>query len=285
MEGTPMHCFRFFCAVICFVFLYGCFQTDTVIRIKPDGSGVIEETFLLSNDLLESFQDLVKGFADDEKNIKDEAAKEKQDPIEGMIKEARSRENQYGPDVKFVSAIPLKTETMGGYKAIYAFKDINTVKLNQNPGKKVEKSGAGQDLPVKEENILFRFIKGPVPTLTVKMPKDKEEKKAQVQKKEAQDKSQADPKAVEQMKIFFKDMGIRIALEIDGAILKTNATYRKNSEITLVELHFGKLIENKDIFEKVIAAQPKSIEEAKELVKGIEGLKIEMANPLIVEFK
>jgi hypothetical protein len=283
-----MSYFRFLCALIGFVFLYGCFQTDTVIRIKPDGSGVIEETFMLSKELLESFQDLVKGFADEEKNSKEEAAKEKQDPIEGMIKEARSRENQYGPDVKFVSAISLKTETMGGYKAIYAFKDINTVKVNQNPGNKAEKSGAGQALPAKEENILFKFIKGPVATLTVMIPKDKkdrEEKKAEVQKKEAEDKSQADPKAVEQMKIFFKDMGIRIALEIDGTILKTNATYRKKSEITLVELRFGKLIENKDIFEKVIAAQPKSVEEAKELVKGIEGLKIEMANPLVVEFK
>ena len=85
--------------------------------------------------------------------------------------------------------------------------------------------------------------------------------------------------------MFFKDMGIRIALEIEGTILKTNATYRKKSEITMVELHFGKLIENKDIFEKIVAAQPKTVEEAKELVKGIEGLKIEMANPLVVEFK
>ena len=88
-----------------------------------------------------------------------------------MIKDARARENQYGPEVKFVSAIPLKTETMGGYKATYAFKDINTLKVNQNPGKKTEKSGGGGHLPAKEENILFKFMKGPVSTLTVTMPK------------------------------------------------------------------------------------------------------------------
>ena len=60
-----MSYFRFLCLVIGSVFLFGCFQTETVIRLKPDGSGVIEETFLLSKDLLESFQELVKGFDDE----------------------------------------------------------------------------------------------------------------------------------------------------------------------------------------------------------------------------
>jgi hypothetical protein len=239
----------------------------------------------LSNELLESFQDLLKGFADDDKNAKNETAKEKQDPIQGMIQDARSRETQYGLDVKLVSAIPLKTETMGGYKAVYAFKDINTLKVNQNPGKKAEKPGAGEEIFAKEENLLFQFKKGPISTLTVMMPKDKEVKKAQDQKKETQEKSPADPKDIEQMKLFFKDMGFRITLEIEGIILKTNATYRKNSQITFVDLQFGKLIENKGFFDKVISAQPKTVEEAKELVRGIEGLKIEMANPLVVEFR
>lgn len=283
-----MSYFRFLCLVLGSVFLFGCFQTETVIRLKPDGSGVIEETVLLSNDLLESFQELAKGFEGDEADkTKKEAEKEKQDPIQGMIRDARSKENQYGPEVKFLSAIPLKTETMGGYKATYAFKDINNLKVNQNPGKKIEKSGGGEDIPAREENILFKFKKGPVSTLTVTMAKEKnkEEKKNQVSKKEVPEGGEADPRAMEQMKMFLKDMGIRIALEIKGTILKTNATYRKKNEITLVELHFGKLIENKDIFEKIVAAQPKTIEEAKELVKGIEGLKIEMSNPLVVEFK
>jgi hypothetical protein len=283
-----MRYFRFLCAVICSVFLFGCFQTDTVIRIKSDGSGVIEETFLLSNSVLESFQELSKGFADDDSNTNKEVEKEKQDPVQGMIKDAQSRENQYGPDVKFVPAIPLKTETMSGYKAIYAFKDINTLKVNQNPGSKTKKPEVGKEKPAEEENILFHFVKGPASTLTVTMPKNKEGKEgkeAQVPRGEVQNKGEADPKAAEMAKKLFKDMGIRIALEIDGTILNTNATYRKKSELTIVDLNFGKLIENKDGFEKIITANPKTIEEAKEMVKGIEGLKMEMTNPIVVEFK
>ena len=62
-------------------------------------------------------------------------------------------------------------------------------------------------------------------------------------------------------------------------------TYQKKSELTILDLNFGKFVEHKDQFEKFVAASPKTIEEAKELVKGIEGLKIETANPIVVEFK
>ena len=36
---------------------------------------------------------------------------------------------------------------------------------------------------------------------------------------------------------------------------------------------------------KYSAAEPKTIEEMKELVKDLQGLKIEMNNPVVVEFK
>ncbi len=87
------------------------------------------------------------------------------------------------------------------------------------------------------------------------------------------------------MKELFKDMGVKVSLEIEGTIIKTNATYRDKTELTLVELHFGKILENKEVFDKVSAAEPKTIEEMKELVKDLQGLKIEMNNPVVVEFK
>ncbi len=55
-----MRYFKFLCAVLSSVFLFGCFQTDTVIHLKPDGSGFIEETFMLSNSVLDSVQNLGK---------------------------------------------------------------------------------------------------------------------------------------------------------------------------------------------------------------------------------
>jgi hypothetical protein len=281
-----MRYFKFLCAILSFVFLFGCFQTDTVIHLKPDGSGFIEETFMLSNALLDSVQSLSNELTGDNSDAKNEGKTESKDPVQGMIEEARSRARQYGPDVEFVSATPVKTETLGGYRALYAFKDINTIRINQNPKDKTGKPGDGRDNSAKkEEVILFKLEKGPVSTLTVTMPRNKEEKKARVRRDKEPIKSPADPQTAETMKELFKDMRVKISLEIDGTIIKTNATYRDKSELTLVELHFGKILENKEVFDKISAAEPKSIEEMKELVKDLQGIKIEMNNPVVVEFK
>jgi len=289
-----------FCAIMVCLFLSGCIQNDTVIHIKPDGSGTIEETVALSNALVESLQNMAKGFtegvadANADADIKDKADTkanaEVPDPFQTMMKDARSRETQYGPDVKFVSATPVKTETMSGYKAIYAFKDINTLRINQNPKSKTGMPADSNDESQKkkeEEIIRFKFVKGLVSTLTVTMPeKTKDDKAADdVKQDKPQEKTEADPNSAEMMKAFFKDMSMKLVLDIDGTIVDTNATYRDKSQLTLFDIHFGKIIENEKAFEKVNAVQPKTIEEMKELIKGIEGLKIEMENPVVVSFK
>jgi hypothetical protein len=84
---------------------------------------------------------------------------------------------------------------------------------------------------------------------------------------------------------MFKDMSIRVAVEVVGNIVTTNATYREKSRITLLDMQFGKIFENAAIFEKVNAAQPKTVSEMKEFLKDIKGLKIEMNNPVVVQFK
>jgi hypothetical protein len=210
------------------------------------------------------------------------------DPFQAMMKDARSRETQYGPGVKFVSATPVKTETMIGYKAIYAFKDINNLRINQNPKNKTGMPDDSQDKSRKKEEIIrFKLVKGPISTLTVTMPeKTKDDKAADdVKQDKRQNKDEMDPNSAEIMKMFFKDMSMKLVLDIDGTIIDTNATYRDKSRLTLFDMHFGKIIENVEVFEKLNATQPKTIAEMKELVKGMEGLKIEMNNPGVVSFE
>ena len=286
------------CAIMVCLFLSGCIQNDTVIHIKPDGSGTIEDTVKLSNALVESIQNMSKGLSEgiaaanadsDAKTKSDTKEKvEVQDPFQVMMKDARARETQYGPDVKFVSATPVKTETMSGYKAIYAFKDINTLRINQNPKSKTGMPSDSKDESQKKEEIVrFKLVTGPVSILTVTMPETKKGDKAadDVKQDKQQNKGEADPNSAEMIKMFFKDMSMRLVLDIDGTIVETNATYQDKSQLTLFDMNFGKIIENEKVFAKMNAVQPKTIEEMKELIKGIDGLKIEMNNPVIVSFK
>ncbi len=272
------------CAIVASLLLSGCIQNDTVIHVKPDGSGTIEETVKLSNMLVESFRNMAKGMSEGNDDAKEKP--EATDPLQGMVKDAQAREKQYGPDVKFVSATTVKTETMTGYKAIYAFKDINTLRINQNPESKTGMPNNDQEKK-KEEIIRFAFVKGPVSKLTVTMPETSTNKKSAdaAPRNDDQNKGKSDPNAAEMMKMFFKDMSVRLVLEIEGSIVETNATYRDKSQLTMLDMDFGKIISNEKVFEKLNSTQPKTIEETKALVKEIPGLKIEMNNPVVVSFQ
>lgn len=105
------------------------------------------------------------------------------------------------------------------------------------------------------------------------------------EEKEGTDKGKVDPQQAEIAKTFFKDMKVRIVVQIDGAIETTNATYRDGSKITLVDLDFNKILEKPAVFEKVSGTQPQTIEEMKTLVQGIEGLKMELIDPVMVKFR
>jgi hypothetical protein len=125
----------------------------------------------------------------------------------------------------------------------------------------------------------------------MKLPETKPESKPEIKTGDAvnpaepQKKPEPDPGAAEMMKVLFKDMSIRVAVQVVGTIVKTNATYQNKSMITLVDMEFGKIFENEKAFEKLNAAQPKTVEEMKVLVKDIKGLKIEMNNPVMVQFR
>lgn len=275
---------RVLCILLFCCSCFGCIQVDTLVRVKHDGSGVIEETLLFSDMLFSSLQAVSKEL---EENLGDAKKGEqaKNDPLQQMMEDARTRARQYGPTVKFVSASPAKVEGLTGYKAIYSFDDINTLQVNQNPG---DKTGKPQDSEGKsdknKEPIRFSFKRGPVSALTIIMPKKEKENSAGKDEGKAEE-GKDDPQQMEMAKTVFKDMRVRIAVQIDGTIESTNATYRDGSKITLVDLNFGKILEKPAVFEKISKAQPQTIEEMKTLIQGVEGLRMELNDPVVLKFR
>ncbi len=278
------------CAAICL--FSGCIQDNTVINIKPDGSGTIEETVLMGNAFIDMMQGLTKGMseagAQDTAEPKEPKPKNDESVIAEMMEKAKTNAKEFGDGVKFVSAKPAKTQTASGYTAVYSFDDISKVTLNQNPGKKTpgesKKEGADAEA-AKNDAIKFAFKKGPVSRLSVTMPPPKTDEKKD-KKDEAAGKDQSDdPNAIEMLKSMFKDMKVSIVLNMMGDIVKTNATYRTDKKITLIDMDFGKLINDMPLLKKINQAQPQSVEEVKAMVKGMEGLKLEFTSPVTVDFK
>lgn len=267
----------------------GCVQENILVSVKPDGSGTIEETVLMGNAFIEMLQGLGKGMGEEGKDgVKQEGAdagkKKDTDVVADMMEKAQKNVKDFGEGVRFVSVKPVKSETASGYTAVYAFQDINKITLNQNPGKKTPGDEDPKDKDTsKDDAIKFSFTKGVPAKLSVHMPPPKQAKKDEKAKDKPQEAD--DPKAVEMMKSIFKDMKIAIILNVEGDIVSTNATHRAGQKITLIDMDFGKLINDMELLKKINKEQPESIEEMKKMVKGIEGLKLEFNNPVTIDFK
>jgi hypothetical protein len=183
--------------------------------------------------------------------------------------------------VTFVSSKPIKTADRVGRVATYAFTDITKLKVDQKP-----QTG---DLPAPTEaggeDMLFRFARKPAgtSTLTVVFP----EAKLEEARKEAAEKQataqKVDPAQLAMMKKLFDGLRVEIGVDVLGTIVKTNSPYVTGSRVTLLEMNFSELLTNEALLASV--AQPKSIEEAKRLLKDVKGFKVNLDREVTIEFK
>jgi len=80
-------------------------------------------------------------------------------------------------------------------------------------------------------------------------------------------------------------MKISVSVLVEGTIVATNATYREGCRIELIDIDFGKIINNGALFKEMLTVNPQSIGETKTAFKNVEGLKFETVNPVTVDFK
>ncbi len=256
--------------------LVSCVQVSTVIKVRKDGSGTVEETVVMTKESIEQMGAMASKFGMKEKD----GSLEKGFQFFNMD-ELKKKTANMGSGVTFDSAEKVAIGDKEGYQVVYKFSDINNLKINQNPGDRVPSGSAGAQSKGKE-NIKFQFTKGRTAVLTIKMPshefKKKPKKERSVQEQELQ-------QAMAMMSQFMKGMKVSVTVEVEGAIVDTNAALREGSRVTLMEMDFDKLLANKDVFKKLIGASPESFEEAKKMMKDIPGIKIEPNQEVIIKFR
>lgn len=268
-------------AALACVFASGCITAATIIHVKPDGSGTIEQSVAMKAEAAAQFAEMAAGFGGDA--AKPGAAKGAV-PELFTEKEMRDAAPKLGEGVTFVSSKPIKTKELVGRSATYAFTDITKIHINQKPPAPKD----GMAPPSKSaDDVAFKFAKQPggsslltvvfpEPDLTKKKPADAKDDKAKAAK--------PDPQQVEMAKKLFD--GLRISIDLDvapGHIVKTNSPYVEGSKVTLLEMDFSQLMTNDKLLSEV--AEPSSIEEAKKLLQGVKGFKVNLDREVSVEFK
>jgi hypothetical protein len=257
--------------------LTGCLTFETLITVKPDGSGTVEQTFIVMNEMLRMA--LLFGGEDGE-------------PAE-LCDEAQLHEEAaaMGEGVRLIDAEAINDGDALGCRARFAFDDINTLHVSFNPEDQMP-DGMAEDEAATEEPgdeaamkdfLTFRFDPGRPSTLVVML--DQEDAAADTPDGDPiiPDSSQRAQQMM-MMREMFKGARVAVFLEVDGSIRETDATFHEDDRITLMEIDFDRLLEDEAALEKLVAANPQSPDEMKTLMEGVEGVKVETREAVTVRF-
>ena len=257
--------------------LAGCLTSSTLLTVKPDGSGTIEQTTTMTPEAMAQVSQLTSGLG-----AMGGVSKGGKPPDLFSESEARAAAAKLGDGVSFVSSQKIKTAEAEGLRAVYAFSDITKVRLNQKPttpsagmpGMKL--GGSGPD------DIHFRFARQPGGTsvVTLVFP---EVTPDQVKRAQSGETAQAaDPQALSMARLILKDLRMSIVLQVAGRIIRTNSPYVQGQRVTLVDMDFNELLADEAILRKLQGIE--SLEQAKTLFKGVKGFTFNFDREVTVEF-
>lgn len=253
--------------------LAGCINSTTLIKVKPDGSGTVEQTTLVNLAAL--------------KGMLPPGASQSAGP--GMVSEAdlKRTAEKMGKGVRLVSSTPIKENGFEGVKAIFSFDDINQVQVNQDAALS---GGSNPDRPAsapEDDPVRFKLTRnGATSVLTISIQDKPGAGKEKDGTPQTDMPDMTDPMMMGMLKTMFQGFKINIGLDVMGSIVKTNAEHVNGSHVTLLEMDMAALLEDEAKFK---ALQGKlgpdaSLSSVKPYLKDIKGIKVD--GPVInIEFK
>ena len=277
-----MRMFRVLATLAAAVATTGCLSIDSNIKVKPDGTGTIEQTMLVNSSAM-GMMSMMGESSDD---------KAKAPTAENMFNEEKLRAEaaKLGEGVTYVSSSPVTQGEMKGVKAIYAFTDFNTLKISTSPpdveGGDTSVESTGEESPL--DMVLTRS--GASSLITLEMFGEKAKAAAAAKKQEAgaaENPFGEMPKEMMGMIApMLKDMRVAVSVEPQGQLVRTNATHVTGQKITILDIAFGELFADPSGFEKMekLGNNP-SLDQIRTALKDVKGIKINEVEKLEIEFR
>jgi hypothetical protein len=242
----------------------GCIRSATLIKVKADGSGSVEQTMLMN-------LGMVKGM------FGGLGTQPAQAP--GAVNEADMQRaaQRMGEGVTFVSATPIKADDgFEGSKAVFAFTDISKLRVDQDPNLSGSTTGGISTPPKNSNPVTFAFSKGADGAATLTVTLNDPPKTGGTPNATPGGPDMDNPQMLDMMKSMFKGFRIGIDVEVAGKILKTNADHVAGSRVTLLEMDMAALLEDEAKLKQVQKAlgPNASVAELKPYLKDVKGLKV-----------
>jgi len=261
--------------LIATVTLTACLDSTTIVKVKPDGSGTVEQTTLVNTAALKGMMGAQGG-----------------KPSDGPVINRADLERtaaRMGKGVTLVSAEPFKAGNgFAGTKAIFAFTDINQIQISQDPNMSGGTSDRLTTEPTADDPVKFTFTRGATSSLLtinyIDKPPSKDATPNAAGGGDMPDLT--NPMVMNMIKTMFKGFKINIGLEVVGAIVKTNAEYVSGPRITLLEMDVEALLADEEKFKALTGkiGPDASLTTVKPFLKDIKGIKIDGPS-ISVEFR
>jgi hypothetical protein len=266
--------------LIAALLLVGCMNVSSTLTVRPDGSGTITERLTLNPEVARMVQSL------------DQTFDSTGTPQDLFSEDELRAEADSVPGLSLQSFTRIDDATGVGYEAVYAFDDLNDAQFDPAPDD-VLPDGAMDPTDDGAFDLMselsFTFTPGTPATLTVRMPQDTAE--GIPDPATADTASVADDRPSEQelemMRALMQDAGLRVAVQIDGQIVETNATHRSGSTVTLLELDFGALAQDSTAFRELMTLSDDPTDPAAPIdrLNALPGMTVEPRETVTIRFR
>ncbi|HVH27374.1 MAG TPA: hypothetical protein VM818_11455 [Vicinamibacterales bacterium] len=243
----------------------GCFQFSSLLVVKPDGSGTIEQRMMFTQAAVAQLRQLAAlgGGTQDFDPFSEE--------------QARDAAAALGPGVTYVSSAPLDTVDGMGREIRYAFTDINSLRLDQGPpGPAGVSVQSGSD-----DRVSFKLTRQPSGNalLTISVPQ-------MPVGPGGSGSPLPGPASAEQLALL-KPMlaGARVQIDIEpaGQLVRTSSPFVTGKRVTLLDVNIDALLSDETLLRRLQAAG--TPEDTKTILKSVPGLKLNLDPELTIEFQ
>jgi len=264
-----MRILRFAFTLLAVVPLAGCFQSSTLIRVKADGSGTIEQRLLLSEqalDQLRAFTILGGGNGDNA------------DPTTEA--QARALAEVIGPGVAYVSSMPLADGKLRGRQTTYSFADVTQLRISEQPS--VSPGGPGlkaQGINTSSDPITFALDRRPGGNVVLRILVPRPGV------------FPTDPNGIPQaptaeqiamVKAMLAGARLTVAIEPEGRLVQTTSPFVQGNQVTLLDVDVDKAAADTSLAQKLQAA--KTPDDVKAALNSTPGVKITLDPEISIEF-
>jgi len=241
----------------------GCFQFSSVLTLKADGSGTIDQRLIFTQSAVAQLKQLAAlgGGTQDF------------DPV--SEKQARDAAATMGPGVTYVSSTLINTSEGIGRDMKYAFTDISQLSLDQAPLSPGGLPSAAQ----AADRVSFKLTRqaNGNSLLTITLPQ------LPAVGDLAGASNAPSPEQLAMIKPMFAGARLSIAIEPSGALVRSSSPYVTGQRVTLVDVNIDSLLSDDTLLQRLQTAR--TPEETKTILKSVPGLKVNLDPEITIEFQ